>query len=110
MNENVKNFSINVEMENGKVTKFENDGLDNLKSEDIEKAFQDSNTKSQTITELKSEIKKIKEDCREAINTTWRFINAYEKKNDCPIKGALKSAKFHLEQANYIFDEETKEN
>jgi hypothetical protein len=57
------------------------------------------------LQKLETELEKVKEDCREAINTTWRFIGAYKKENYVPIKGALKSAEYHLKQADYIFEE-----
>ena len=60
---------------------------------------------SELVEKLGTELEKVKEDAREAVNTSWRFINAYEKKNDVPIYGALKSAKFHLKNVDYIFSE-----
>ena len=44
-------------------------------------------------------------DAKEAINTTWRFIGAYKKENHVPIEGALKSAEYHLKEADYLFDD-----
>lgn len=58
------------------------------------------------IFHLKVELAKVKKDAREAVNTAWRFINAYEKKNAVPIEGALKSAKYHLKEIDYIFQGE----
>jgi len=55
--------------------------------------------------ELTLELKTVKHYCREAINTTWRFIGVYEGKIDIPIKLALKSAKFHLTNADHIFED-----
>lgn len=58
------------------------------------------------IAELETELEKVKKDSREAVSTTWRFIGAYKKENAVPIKGALKSAEYHLRKVDYIFDEE----
>lgn len=52
---------------------------------------------------LEYENEKLKKDTKEAVNTTWRFIGAYKKENDVPIKLALKSAEYHLKQIDYIF-------
>lgn len=54
---------------------------------------------------LMEENEKLKKDAKEAVNTTWRFINAYENKNDVPVKLALRTAKYHLKQIDYIFED-----
>lgn len=58
-----------------------------------------------TLAQQALKHEKVKEDCREAINTTWRFIDAYEKNNQVPVGLALGSAKYHLKQADYIFED-----
>ena len=55
---------------------------------------------------LKEENEKLKQDAREVCSTTWRFIGAYKKENGCDIGLALKSAEFHLEQLDYVFNDE----
>lgn len=54
-------------------------------------------------------VDKTREDVREAVNTTWRFIGAYKKENKVPINLALESAEFHLKNVDYIFSDEDKE-
>lgn len=44
------------------------------------------------------ELKTLKEDAEEVVNTSMRFLNAYKGLNNVPIKLALKSAEFHLRQ------------
>lgn len=60
------------------------------------------------LEEAEAELHKIKEDAREAVNTSWRVINAIpqnKQTKDWPFAGFVKSAKFHLSKIDYIFGE-----
>ncbi len=58
------------------------------------------------IDQLKKENEKLRENAKNAVNTTWRFINSYEKNNGVSTVLALKSAKYHLRKIDYIFEED----
>jgi len=62
---------------------------------------------------LYEDYKKLKEDAREAVNTSWRVLNNLPRIKEFleyPLAGFVKSAKFHLEQIDYIFPKEDREH
>lgn len=51
------------------------------------------------------EANQVREDAKEVISTTWRALNALPVYKEWPLAGFIKSAKYHLKKADYLFND-----